>query len=46
MGRFDKSGNVLTLDPIADASISQKGGDEDVGNSKRMYATNYGGGGC
>ena len=44
MGRFDESGNVLTLAPIMDASVSRKRGDENFGNSKRLYVANDGGG--
>ena len=43
MGRFDESGNVLTLAPIADVSVSQKGGDKNVGDSNRLYVANDGG---
>ena len=46
MGRFNESGNVLTLDPIADASVSRKGGDKNFGDSKRMYVANNGGREC
>ena len=44
MGRFSELGNVLTLVPIADASVSRKGGDENCGDSKRLYVANNGGG--
>ena len=44
MGRFGESGNVLTLVPVADASVSRKGGDENCGDSKRLYVANDGGG--
>ena len=30
--------------PITDASVSQKGGNENFGNSKRLYIANGGGG--
>ena len=34
----------MTLVPIADASVSRKGGDENCGDSKRLYVANDGGG--
>ena len=35
---------MLTLAPIADASVSRKGADENFGNSKPLYVDNDGGG--
>ena len=35
---------MLTLAPIADASVSRKGADENFGNSKQLYVANDGGG--
>ena len=42
-GRFNESGNVLTLAPIADASVSRKGADENFGNSTQLHVANDGG---
>ena len=42
-GWFDESGNVLTLSAMEDASVSLKGGDKNVGDSKRLYIANDGG---
>ena len=39
-GRFDESGNPLTLALIAVASVSQKGGDKNIDNFKRLYVAN------
>ena len=35
---------MLTIAPIADASVSWKGGDKNVGKSNRLYVTNDGSG--
>ena len=43
-GRCDESVNVLTLDPIADESVSRKGGDKNFGSSRRPDVANNSGG--
>ena len=42
-GQFNNSGNVLTLAPIADTSVSQKEDNKNVDDSKRLYVVNDGG---